>query len=252
VLPACRPGTAVVAAVVIGVAIALALRGIAVTEVPSAAAGAQAPLLGARLRAWYRGLMAPLEAVLVGWRVHPDAITWAQLVVSILAGIAFAEGCFFLAGWLTILAGTLDILDGGVARQSGAVSRRGALVDSLVDRYAEFATFVGLGAFFRDTWVLFWVALAAFGSLMVSYTRARAEGLGVDLRLGSAQRPERYVLLGFGAWVSGLVAHLGCPLLHRPTHAVLELTVVALALVSSWTAVQRARHATRELGGRGA
>jgi hypothetical protein len=68
------------------------------------------------------------------------------------------EGAIFLAGWLTILAGTLDILDGGVARRGGIASPRGALVDSLVDRYAEFATFVGLGAFFRDSWVLLAVA----------------------------------------------------------------------------------------------
>ena len=179
--------------------------------------------------------------------VHPDAITWAQLGVSVLAGLAFSQGWMFLAGWLTIVAGTLDVLDGGVARRRGVVGRRGALVDSLVDRYAEFVTFVGLGAFFRHGWVLLWVAIAGFSSLMVSYTRARAEGLGVDLSLGSAQRPERYVLLGFGAWMSGLVAHLACPVLERPTHVVLELAVVLLALISTWTAVQRARHAAAAL-----
>ena len=245
--PACRPGTALVAALVIGTAIALALRGIAQTAVPDAPTGPGAPLLGARLRVWYRGLMRPLEDHFVAMRVHPDALTWAQLGVSVLAGLAFARGAIFLAGWLVIFAGTLDILDGGVARLSGISGPRGAMVDSLVDRYAEFATFVGLGAFFRDGPMLLVVAVACFGSLMVSYTRARAEGLGLEMSVGSAQRPERYVLLGFGAWISGVVAHLACPLLGRQTHAVLVTTVAVLAAISAWTAVERARHVVHAL-----
>jgi CDP-diacylglycerol--glycerol-3-phosphate 3-phosphatidyltransferase len=202
-----------------------------------------------RLRVWYRSVLAPFEERLVAWGVHPDALTCAALAVSVLAGVAFSQGWIFLAGWLTILAGTLDVLDGGVARRNGTASRRGAFVDSLIDRYAEFATLVGLGAFFRASWVLLAVAVAAFGSFMVSYTRARAEGLGLDLHLGSAQRPERYVILGVGAWLSSLVAHLACPLLGRPTHVVLEVAVVVLAVLSTWTAFQRARHAVRSLGG---
>ena len=247
--PACRPGTAAAAAVVIGVTIALALRGIARTPVRADARGPGAPLLGARLRVWYRGLLEPVEERLVAWGVQADALTWAQLVVSGLAGAAFALGGVFLAGWLTILAGTLDVLDGGVARRSGVAGPRGALVDSLVDRYAEFLTFLGLGVFFRDDWVLPLVAVACFGSLMVSYTRARAEGLGLSLDGGSAQRPERYVILGLGAALSGLVAHLGCGFLGYQTHVVLAAAVLGLAALASWTAVQRAVHAARVLGG---
>ena len=247
--PACRPGTAAVAAVVVGVAVALALRGYAHTTVASGPTGDEPPLLGPRVRAWYRGVLAPFEDQLVVWRVHPDLLTFAQLGVSILAGAAFWAGWIFVAGWLTILAGTLDILDGGVARRNGAAGRRGALVDSVVDRYSEFATFLGLGAFFRDGWVLLAVAVAAFASLMVSYTRARAEGLGVALSAGRAQRPERYVVLGFGAWLSGLVAHLACPVLGHPTHAVLGAAVVLLAALSAWTALARARLAARQLQG---
>jgi CDP-diacylglycerol--glycerol-3-phosphate 3-phosphatidyltransferase len=157
----------------------------------------------------------------------------------------------FLAGWLTILAGTLDVLDGGVARRIGTAGPRGALVDSLVDRCAEFVTFLGVGAFFRESWVLLVVAVACFGSLMVSYARARAEGLGADLHLGSAQRPERYVVLGIGAWSSSLVAHLACPVLGCLSHAVLEGALVVLAALVTWTAVQRARLGARALAGRG-
>ena len=243
--PAWRPGTAAAATLVIAITVWLALRGVARISVTGVAQGPAAPLIGPRVRAWYRGLLTPLEDVLVGARVHPDALTGAQLAVSVLAGAAFWAGWLFVGGWLTILAGTLDVLDGGVARRVGVESPRGALVDSLVDRCAEFATFLGLGAFFRDSWVLLALAVACFGSFMVSYTRARAEGLGIDVQLGSAQRPERYLILGCGAWLSDLVAHLTCGLVGR--HAVLAAAIVVLAGLSAWTALERARHATAAL-----
>jgi CDP-diacylglycerol--glycerol-3-phosphate 3-phosphatidyltransferase len=218
------------------------------TVVPETSGEPADALIGPRVRWWYRGIIAPVEDALVEWRIHPDALTWAQLAVSILAGAAFWTGCIFLAGWLTILAGTLDILDGGVARRGGIAGPRGALVDSLVDRWAEFATFLGLGAYFRGSWVLLSVAVAVFASQMVSYTRARAEGLGIEMRAGGAQRPERYVLLGFGAWMSDLVAHLACGLGGRPTQFVLGLAVTVLAGLSVWTALDRARRAVQAVG----
>lgn len=241
--PVCRPGTATAATMVVAVTVWLALRGLARIPEAGPAPGPAAPLVRPRVRAWYLALLAPLEDALAGARVHPDALTGAQLAVSVLAGAAFWAGWVFIGGWLTIVAGTLDVLDGGVARRADVASPRGALVDSLVDRCAEFATFLGLGAFFRDSWVLLAVAAACFASLMVSYTRARAEGLGIDVRLGSAQRPERYLILGCGAWLSDLVAHLTCPLVGRPTHAVLAAAIVVLAGLSGWTTFERARHA---------
>src|SRR5262245_61743136 len=87
------------------------------------------------------------------------------------------------------------------------------------------------------------VALAAFASQMVSYVRARAEGVGIALTGGRAQRPERYVILGFGAWISGLVAHLLCPWLGRKPHVVLAAAVCLLAGMALWTAMQRTREA---------
>lgn len=244
----CRPGTAAVAAAVIAYAIVLSLRAVSRIQVESPGATGDAPLIGPRVRAWYRGLMAPMEEVLVRSGVSADTLTYAQLGVSVVAGAAFWQGAVFLGGWLTILAGTLDILDGGVARRGAGATKRGALVDSVVDRWSEFATFVGLGAFFHDSWVLVAVALAAFGSLMVSYTRARAEGLGIELQLGRAQRPERYVILGFGGWISGLLAHLRCSDPGPAGHGVLAAAVVLLAILSTWTALTRARHAAALLG----
>jgi phosphatidylglycerophosphate synthase len=234
--------------VVIGATIVLALRGVARTAA-GVAEGTDAPLLGPKVRAWYTGMLGPIQARLVAWEVHPDALTWAQLGVSVLAGWAFAAGAMFLAGWLTILAGTLDIFDGALARARGTASPRGAFLDSVVDRWAELATFAGVGAFFRESWLLAAVALAASGSLMVSYARARAEGLGVTMRQGSVQRPERYVLLGFGAWISGIVEHVTCTLGGTPSHAILGAAVCLLAALSLWTAVRRAQLALRTLAG---
>jgi phosphatidylinositol phosphate synthase len=248
----CRPGTAAAAAVVIGATIVLALRGVARTPLETGEQGPAAPFIGPRVRAWYRGLFGPLEESLAAVGVRPDHLTYAQLVVSVLAGAAFARGAVFLAGWLTILAGTLDILDGGLARRSGLASARGAFVDSVADRWAEFATFVGLGVLFRDGWMLVAVAMAAFASQMVSYVRARAEGLGVEMTAGRAQRPERYVILGFGAWISGLMAHLLCPVVGRQRHDVLAAAVCLLAVTATWTALERTRQAAAALRQRGA
>lgn len=245
--PVCRPGTALTAVAVIGVAVALALRSLRRVRVDDDAAGAGSAWIGPRVRVWYRAALEPAETWLAehGW--SPDALTYAQLVLSMLAGWAYATACVFLGGCLVMTAGTLDILDGGLARRRGVPGPRGALIDSIADRWAEFATFAGLGALYRDGWMLAVVALAAFGSQMVSYVRARAEGLGIAMATGRAQRPERYVLLGFGSVLSGLVGHLTCLATGRPGHGILSACLVVLAGVSVWTALERGRHAATVL-----
>lgn len=192
--------------------------------------------------------MAPLEIGLGRLGVSADALTWGSLVVSAGAGWAFAQGALFLGGWLVIVAGTLDVLDGGLARRSGRASARGALVDSVIDRWAEFLTFAGLAVYFRDRPALLGVVVvAAFAAQMVSYVRARAEALGLPLTVGRVQRPERYVLLGFGAWVSSLTGHVLCPLLGGPTDVLLASAVTVLAATSLWTAVERSWWAATRL-----
>src|SRR5262249_59671121 len=117
----CRPGTAAAAALVIGATIVLALRGVARTEVREAedrAAGDA--IIGPRVRAWYRGLIEPMEAQLAGWGVRPDHLTYTQFVVSVLAGLALARGCLLLGGGLTILARSLAPLGPGLDAPNGA------------------------------------------------------------------------------------------------------------------------------------
>jgi CDP-diacylglycerol--glycerol-3-phosphate 3-phosphatidyltransferase len=245
--PVCRPGTALAAAGVILVSVAIALRSVVRMSVDGVEAGTGSAWIGPRVRAWYRAALEPAEAWLEASGRSPDTLTYGQIAFSMLAGWAYARACVFLGGCLVLTAGTLDILDGGVARRRGVASRRGALIDSVADRWAEAATFLGLGILYRDGWMLAVVAVAAFGSQMVSYVRARAEALGTPMNTGRAQRPERYVLLGFGSVLAGIAGHLACGG-GRPGHGILSACLVLLAGGSIWTAVERTRHAVAALG----
>jgi CDP-diacylglycerol--glycerol-3-phosphate 3-phosphatidyltransferase len=169
------------------------------------------------------------------------------MAVAAVAGIAFAQGAMFLAGWLVIGAGTMDVLDGGLARRSNGGTARGAFVDSVVDRYAELFTYAGLAVYFRDSWLVWMLGLALFGSLMVSYTRSRAEGLGVDCEVGGSQRAERVVFLGFAAFLSDIAAHLWCAWTGVFSHALLAAAVATLAVLTNVTALGRARWVARRL-----
>jgi len=115
-------------------------------------------------------------------------------------------------------------------------------LDSVVDRYAEFVSYAGLIVFFATGWRVWAVLLAILGGTMVSYTRARAEGLGVRCEIGMLQRPERFVILGFGSIFSSIAEHLaGGP------QSVLTATIVVLAVLSNVTAVQRVVYVSRQL-----
>jgi len=153
--------------------------------------------------------------------IHPTALTALGLGFSVAAGLAYAKGFFPAGGLLVLGAGLCDMTDGPVARATGKGSAFGAFLDSSVDRYSELLVYLGLGAYYvqeqRPEWVA--VFLAFSGSLMVSYTRARAEGLGEECRVGWVQRPERLAILivaslfgvrvtGWSLWLLAGLAHL--------------------------------------------
>jgi CDP-diacylglycerol--glycerol-3-phosphate 3-phosphatidyltransferase len=205
----------------------------------------QSGLLGIQLRTWFRRRIAPVVDVLLRFGLTANAVTLFQLATSIVCGLAYAAGWMFTAGWILITSGTLDVLDGEMARRKGHAGPRGAFIDSVVDRYGESAVFAGLVAFYRDSWILWGVLAAWAGGFLVSYTRARAESLGIDCREGLLQRPERYVILGISSMVSVVVSHLACHSSER--HGLLGASVVILALLANATALQRARSALRRL-----
>jgi len=216
------------------------------TSGASAAAGGSL-VLGPRIRSWYVEHLAPFEELCVRNGVTAAALSYTQLAGSMLVGILYAGGLIFTAGWVLLATSSLDIVDGRVARRTGGASARGAFLDSIIDRYAESFAYFGLAIYFRVSWMLWVVLFALVGSLMVSYARARAEGLGAENRVGVLQRPERLVILGFGTIFGALYAHVLAPWLPGPADLVSAATVLAIAVLANVTAVQRVMHTIREL-----
>lgn len=163
-------------------------------------------------------MLVPLVDLLVAARVSPNAITTVGTLVTVLSGIAFASGAVRVGGALLLLSGVFDMLDGRVARAGAGTSKFGAFYDSTLDRVGESALFGGIVLYFArggvPSGLLLWaigatVAALAAG-LIVSYARARAEGLGLECKVGIAQRAERILGLGaptlfFGAGPDGLL-----------------------------------------------
>jgi CDP-diacylglycerol--glycerol-3-phosphate 3-phosphatidyltransferase len=168
------------------------------------------------IRLKFRHILEPLARALSAGRVSPNTLTLIGLLPAIAAGFVFAKGMVRLGGVLIGISGLFDLLDGLVARVGNKQTDFGALLDSTLDRFAEIAIFIGLAILFRETPTLYGVILALGGSLMVSYVRARAEGLGSRCDSGMLQRPERLIIillgallgLGFLKWAIWIIALL--------------------------------------------
>jgi len=168
----------------------------------------------------------PAVSILVALKVSPDAATAIGLIIALIAAYFTSQGDFLIGGILVLVGATFDLLDGGIARATGRVSKRGALTDSVFDRVSEIALLVGLGMYYtsgkNDSQTAVLLAFVAVGgSLMVSYVRARAEGLGAKGTAGFLTRPERIVIT-----VVGLI--FGYPL------AVLWILGVGTPLSAAW------------------
>jgi CDP-diacylglycerol---glycerol-3-phosphate 3-phosphatidyltransferase len=158
-------------------------------------------------------------------RIHPNALTFIGLLINIVAAFLFAGGHFFAGGLVVIGAGLFDMVDGRVARSTNRVTRFGGFFDSVVDRYSDLALFVGLLVFYASINRFFYIVLTAIvmtGSVMVSYTRARAENAIPKCKVGFLERPERIVLIIIGAlfdrmapvlWVIAVLSNL--TVIHR-------------------------------------
>ena len=169
--------------------------------------------------------------------VPPDAVTAAGFVLSLAAGGLYAAGRPAAAGLAVLLAGVCDAVDGMLARRTGRAGVFGAFLDSTLDRLGEIAIFAGLLWHFADRPPLALVCLLALaGALMVSYTRARAEGLGLDCRVGWGQRPERMAVL-VAASLAGALPVVG--------DGILAAALVFLALAGHISMLQRVAHVRR-------
>lgn len=162
-------------------------------------------------------LLQPVMDLFVRTGLTPNGATTIGFVVTAGAGIAYFLGHLQLGGLLVLLGGFFDIVDGYIARRRSMSTPFGSFYDSTLDRVSEVVVLMGVMSLYvgdRPTlgvwWMVYVVAAAIAGSLLVSYTRARAEGLGIDCRVGLMQRAERILLLGiatlfFGSWRSGVV-----------------------------------------------
>ena len=185
----------------------------------------EGPVIEEHLRGRLNGALMRVATLIARTGATPNTLTALGFLGMAAAGVLCASGSFFFAGIVVAASSAFDALDGALARATGAASPFGAFFDSFLDRYAEAAVYGGIVVYYAGTGTVWGVGAAfaaAIGSLMVSYARARAEGLGVECRAGLFARPERLAVI-----IVGLVTGLVLPAL------------VVLAVATNITAVRR-------------
>jgi CDP-diacylglycerol--glycerol-3-phosphate 3-phosphatidyltransferase len=173
-------------------------------------------------------ILMPIARVMGRLGIHPNTITILGLLLQSGVGVVFGLGHIQLGGWLLLLVAPVDALDGALARALGKESRFGAFLDSTLDRFSDAALILGLLVYYlrQGASVEVVVAFVAMvGAIMVSYTRARAEAMGFDCKVGLLTRMERIVLIG-------ALSAVGLP-------TVMLWTLAGLSMV---TVVQRILH----------
>jgi CDP-diacylglycerol--glycerol-3-phosphate 3-phosphatidyltransferase len=194
-------------------------------------------VINKEIQDWFRRLASAIVSPLAASRVTPNMLTVAGLVLSIVTGAVIASGHVSAGGVLLLFAGIFDMFDGALARVTGKATKFGAFFDSTLDRIAEAGIGLGLLWYYSSRHNVAGITLlylVIVGSLMISYARARAEGLNINCKVGLMARPERVIALGIG-------------LILGPTVA---MWILALLAVSTWvTVLQRIVHVWRVTDG---
>jgi CDP-diacylglycerol--glycerol-3-phosphate 3-phosphatidyltransferase len=178
-----------------------------------------------------QGVTDPVARLLLRAHVRPNQLTVLGLGVSLVAAQAFFQDRLRLAAALLAVAGLFDFFDGSLARLAGSESAFGAFLDSVVDRYSDMVVLLGIVLLYEradDTAGVFVTMATLVGTIMVSYTKARAQSIGVGCEIGLMERPERMIVL-----IAGGVFHLLTP------------AVIVLALLTNLTALQRILYVRR-------
>jgi CDP-diacylglycerol--glycerol-3-phosphate 3-phosphatidyltransferase len=197
-------------------------------------ANADRRIIPERLQKIFLKILSPLIHLFTKLGISPNAVTIAGLIITSLAAGAFIAGNIRLGGILLLLGGLCDTFDGSIARSAGKATHYGAFFDSVIDRYCELVMFFGIAAHFvliKDYLTSTVIFFALCGSIMVSYSRARAESLGFSADIGIMQRPERIVLLGLSALI-----HI----------TLLKIVIWLIAILANLTALQRIRHVSKQ------
>ena len=188
------------------------------------------------LQANARKVLDPVVNALVAFHISPLLVSLFGLALAVWGGVVAARGSLRAAGIFLLLAGLCDVLDGDVARRLGKSSRFGAFIDSMLDRVSEFVLFGGILLYVVrrpagfELYEPVVIMLALMGSVMTSYARARAEGVGIECKVGVMERPERIALMAIG-----LIAG----------YRFLMAVMILLAATSLYTVFQRIRHVHR-------
>jgi CDP-diacylglycerol--glycerol-3-phosphate 3-phosphatidyltransferase len=202
--------------------------------------------LGFWVRNWFYWFIRPVTRASLALGLSPFFYNLLAVALGVASLVFYARGQLPLAGWMILLSGFADVMDGEVARGKGVASDAGAFLDSTLDRFTEFAGFIGLAVFFGTGTPVVAVLVALGGSLMVSYTRARGESLGVLCKLGLMQRAERMLLLGLGSILDpSMSAALG-----RPSGFILQIIIVVIAVGTVATSIFRTAWIARKLQSR--
>lgn len=183
-----------------------------------------------------------MRDALIESRLTPNAISMTGLILNLAAAVLITQRLFFLAGVAFIAGSIMDTLDGRYSRMSGKGTQFGAFLDSTVDRIEEGIVLTAIGAYFAaqgDELAVSAVVIAVLGSLLVSYTRARAEALGVECKVGIATRAVRVVVLSIGL-IFARGAGIG-------DFELLAPAIYVLAALSAITVAQRIWHVRSEL-----
>jgi CDP-diacylglycerol--glycerol-3-phosphate 3-phosphatidyltransferase len=180
-------------------------------------------------------VIEPAISLFCRYNVSPNTITTVGTLLTVAAGVVYATGHIMTAGWLMAVTAFFDVMDGSVARRTGRSTAFGAFYDSSLDRVADGALMAGLTVFYavnpihHNIYMAVVCLVGMVGTFLISYTRARAESIGIDAKVGVMQRPERIVLLSvpqalFGLFWNGWVL----------------IGIIILLSVTAWiTAVQR-------------
>jgi CDP-diacylglycerol--glycerol-3-phosphate 3-phosphatidyltransferase len=183
-----------------------------------------------------RRAVEPIMAALTRRRVHPNTLSTIGFLITCSSGFFFHSHHVRTAGILILLGGIFDLFDGTVARRTGLASPFGAFYDSTLDRLSEIAVYLGLLSLYNDyrlelgdVGTIYAIMLAMAGSLMISYTRARAEALDINCTVGLMQRAERVILIGLAALAFG----------EDGNGIVLKVVIYVLAVLTNLTVLQR-------------
>lgn len=186
-----------------------------------------------KLQEGYLKIIIPLADFFKSLNINPNALTTLGTIFNIVGAIFFALSYLRVGGMFIVFGAVCDTIDGRIATHGDKKTKFGALYDSVMDRYSEIIMFFGIAVHFvrgESYWTSVAIFAALGGSVMVSYVRARAEGLGLECNIGMMQRTERITYISVGAIIGDL------PYVHE---VFLIATIWIIAILANYTAVQR-------------